>query len=363
LKSIKHASELCWKEEEIVERIGVNTDIFTPDEPICSADFEMIHRAGLHLVELSGFHSSRYSHHNQEQQDDISSACRKYNIRVVSFHSPILPYASEDEEERREAVEEGSAAIKAAYKLGAEIGVGHFGISSQSKKSILEILRRLEGLPIRLAVENEEKVDLTDVMGFIDDIASPRVGMAVDIGHPRDPDGINPFLKADKAFETLKQCGSRVIHVHLHETHIIDHVPPFIGAGNIRWGEVFSALKVIDYPGYFIFEYGNKRENAFIPGSEEEKLQAIISDTPADIVQSVLHGTPEQLAVGRKETDSTSASERQLREYLKTILRKDHKILGKHPAGVIRSVLGATTEELLKATVQFPREFIRRYCR
>ena len=363
MKDNRQDTGLNWTAEEIASRTGVNTDTFYSDKPFGSAEIEMVHQAGLHLLEMSGFFPSMFNHKNQEQQDEIISACRKNNVRIVSFHSPILPYSSENEDERKEAVEEGVANAKVSCMLGAEIFVGHFGLGIQSKRSVLEMAERLEGLPIRLAVENEDDVDVRDVLNFVDEIDSPLVGMVVDIGHPRDADGINPFLKEDIAFKTLEQCGSRVIHVHLHETHIIDHVPPFTGIGNIRWGEVFSALKAINYPGYFIFEYGCKKKNAVLPGSEEEKLQAVISNTPVEIVESALNGTPEQLAANRDESESVHTPEKQLRDYVKTILRMDIKTLGRHPRGIVRNVLGATTEELLKATANFPEEFVRRYCR
>ena len=95
---------------------------------------------------------------------------------------------------------------------------------------------------------------------MVDEIGSDRFGMTVDIGHLRDRDGINPFVKREKARQTLAQCGDRVFHVHLHDSIPVkekpDHRPPLYEGGMIEWGEVFAALKDIGYKGALIFEDG-----------------------------------------------------------------------------------------------------------
>jgi sugar phosphate isomerase/epimerase len=97
-------------------------------------------------------------------------------------------------------------------------------------------------------------------MQIVDAINSDRFGMIIDIGHARDADGINPFIKHTVARKTLAQCGHRVKHVHLHETFDLtkkpDHRPPLHKNGLIEWGEVFAALKDINYTSDFVFEDG-----------------------------------------------------------------------------------------------------------
>ncbi len=116
----------------------------------------------------------------------------------------------------------------------------------------------MEGFRIKLTTENGR--NLRDYMAVVDDINSDRFGMIVDIGHTRDSDGINPFVKKEKARQTLAQCGNRVFHIHLHETFDLeqkaDHRPPLHKNGIIEWGEVFAALKDIDYRGELVFEDG-----------------------------------------------------------------------------------------------------------
>ena len=147
-------------------------------------------------------------------------------------------------------MKEAAAAARVAEDMGASVMVCHFGTSEESKRTVVDMLEELEGSSIRLA--NENGVDLRDYMALVDEVGSDRFGMVVDVGHTRDEDGVNPFIKPDRARETLAQCGPRLIHLHLHDFLERDHVAPM--DGNLQWAEVFGALKDIDYQGLFMFE-------------------------------------------------------------------------------------------------------------
>ncbi len=136
--------------------------------------------------------------------------------------------------------------------------MAHFGCSQGSKRLITELLDKTDGLRIKLTTENGR--DLRPFMAAIDDIKSHRFGMIVDIGHTRDSDGINPFVKEEKARQTLAQCGDRVFHIHLHEVfdqeQKPDHHAPLHENGIVEWGEVFAALRDIGYKDELVFEDG-----------------------------------------------------------------------------------------------------------
>jgi len=337
--------------------------------------------AGIHRLEL---HPVHYAYCKDRQRIEIVEACLKHGVKVSSVHLPISPCDSEDEEERKRAVQQTISAARFGCEVGAEIGVVHLGVSKQSKKSAYEMLDQLQGCPLLLVTENVHERDLRDVMNFVDDIGSNRLAMVVDIGHLRDDDGVNPFFKRDKARDTLAQCGSRVAHVHLHETHIIDHVPPF--NGNIQWGEVFKALKDINYRGTFLFEYihqiampepdpdllesepvkyylwskargkvaGQKNRP---PTPSKESLLKTIQETPPETVQKALGGTPEQMVIDSTEEGFDETPEQRLREELKRIIRQN----GNSGRQIVRYSVGAATDELLGATASFPEEYEKRY--
>ena len=153
--------------------------------------------------------------HSRAHIAEIASECERQGVSVVSIHSPGFLYNSEDEDNRKNAVAEGIVAAKVAEEMGAGVMVCHFQTEEQSEKSITEMLDRLEGYSIKLAIENGR--DLADYTTFVDKIGSDRFGMVVDIGHTRDEDEVNPFIKEDRARETMAQCGERLIHLHLHD--------------------------------------------------------------------------------------------------------------------------------------------------
>ena len=149
--------------------------------------------------------------------------------------------------------------IRFAERIGAGIVVAHLGTNDQSRKTVTEMLDKTKDMRIRLTVENM-RGGLKPYAAFVDKIDADRFGMTVDIGHIRDTDGINPMVKKGRAGDVLAHGGKRIWHLHLHDTFDLktkpDHRAPMHPDGIIEWGEVFTALKAIDYRGIFLFEDG-----------------------------------------------------------------------------------------------------------
>ena len=204
--------------------------------------------------------------HDRAHISQVMSECEKQGVSVASMHSPAFPYNSEEEDSRKNAVSEGVLAAKVAEELGAWVMVCHFRPDEPSEKSVTEMLDQLQGSSIKLAIENGR--DLSEHTTFVDRIGSDQFGMVVDIGHTRDEDGVNPFVKKDRARENMAQCGERLIHLHLHDWVDRDHVSPL--DGSIEWGEVFAAFKDIDYKGVLMFEA------AYPPGQREVSPEYVL---------------------------------------------------------------------------------------
>ena len=142
--------------------------------------------------------------------------------------------------------------------------VCHFQPEEPSEKSVNEMLDQLNGHSIKLAIENGQ--DLADYTAFVDKVGSEQFGMVVDIGHTRDKDQVNPFIKKNRARETMALCGDRLIHLHLHDWIGTDHFSPL--DGEIQWKEIFRALKDINYNGWFMFE-------AAYPPGKRDKIKSL----------------------------------------------------------------------------------------
>ena len=237
--------------EAIQQKLGVSTVAWLPNERFGAREIGMIREAGITRIEICGLMpSAHYDYHNPAQVSEITSECQDQGVAIVAVHGPSLPYNCPYEEVRRAVVKEAVASVRVAEQMGASIFVGHFGTNDHAARTVREMLDCLDGSSIKLTGENGG--DLRDFADFVDRIGSDRFGMVVDIGHTRDVDGINPFIKKDRARETMAMCKHRLFHLHLHDFADTDHYPPF--DGNIQWGEIFSALQDIGYTGEFMFE-------------------------------------------------------------------------------------------------------------
>jgi len=241
--------------ERIRERLGFSTAAIPVDRRIGTKEIATIREAGITRMEICGYYPPpHYDYKDRVQVSEIMAECQKQGISVVSVHGPQIPYACPYEEVRKAVIREAIVSARVAEEMGASIFVAHFGTNYLSEKTVCEMLEQLDGSSIRLTIENGE--DLRDFAAFVDRIGSDRFGMIVDIGHTRDEDGVNPFIKKDRAREVMSLCGHRLFHLHLHDFVDRDHYPPF--DGHIQWDEIFHALWDIDYTGEFMFEPGTR---------------------------------------------------------------------------------------------------------
>ncbi len=256
-----------WTEDEIASRIGASTLALLYkkfSEPLGARHIARWRELGITKMEVG---SSCYDSGNSKQIKEIAVESRNQGVEIVSVHPSSGKFSSAwadgtSEQERRAAVEQAIVEGEAALSMGATILVCHFGTTDFSEKSVHELLDYFKGMPLKLGAENVGKAvsrlqdsdDLRDYAAFVDRINSDQFGMVVDTGHARDPDGINPFIKEGAAYEAISLCGPRVIHLHLHDVGdgADDHLPPM--DGGVKWLEIFSALREIQYKGVLMFE-------------------------------------------------------------------------------------------------------------
>lgn len=145
----------------------------------------------------------------------------------------------------------------------------HFGAGEAAERAVLELMEMIPDSPVVLTTENG--LELGEFVQTAENIDSPKFGIAVDIGHTRDADGVNPFTKNGRARETLAQYGKHLRHLHLHDFIDRDHHAPF--TGNLQWEEVFLALDDIDHSGDFLFEAAFPTEDEVISKTAEVPLR------------------------------------------------------------------------------------------
>jgi sugar phosphate isomerase/epimerase len=252
------SAPLPYTAREISDRLGISTAVYQK-EPLGARHIAAIRAAGINHIELTMI-PQRFDIHNRTQVSEILGECRRQKVAIVSVHGNLQRrYNDPDDEKRQAAATHLLDEIRFAEKAGARILVAHFGTNDQSRKTVTELLEKTRDLNIRLTVENM-RGGLKPYAAIVDKIGSNRFGLTVDIGHIRDTDGINPLTKQDRAGEVFARGGRRVWHLHLHDTFRLktrpDHRAPMHPDGIIEWGEVFAAIKAIDYRGFFLFEDG-----------------------------------------------------------------------------------------------------------
>lgn len=252
------ATRLPYTAAEIAGRLGISMAVFQK-ERLGARHVAAIRELGTQRIELL-MAPTTFDFQDQRQVKEVLTECQKQGVSVVSVHGNLQrKYNDPVEAKRRAAAAALLDEIRFAEQAGAGILVAHFGTDDQARKTVTELLDRTRNLRIRLTVENMGG-GLKPYADFVDRIGSDRFGLTVDVGHARDPDGINPFVKPGRAVDVLKLAGLRVWHLHLHETFNLptkaDHRAPMHPEGIICWDEVFAGLKAIDYRGVFLFEDG-----------------------------------------------------------------------------------------------------------
>jgi len=257
--------KLLLTEEEIRSRLGASTVgiKFAEKEMLSEKHLALFRSLGIFRLEMDADWDTRS---NIKEARQIALSAKNQGLEIVSVHGPAGKFSSAydagiTEEERSRAVKKAILMGEGALEMGASIMVCHFGTTDSSERSVHELLDYFKGTPLMLAGENVGKAvsvlkdsdDVKDFVLFAERINSDRFGLTLDLGHARDSDGINPFIKKECAYNTVALCKQRLVHLHLHDfVNGIDHCPPF--DGEIRWVEIFKALQDMKYSGTFMFE-------------------------------------------------------------------------------------------------------------
>ena len=246
-----------WSAREITDRLGISSSLYKKIG-LGAREIAQIREAGITHLELST--NASFDYRSRNHVSEIARECEIQGINIASFHTMRFPFQSSDEGERQGAVQDALYLAQIAVEMGARILSCHFCADAQTKRSIHEMLEGLEGMPLILAVENVGQVKIADALSMVDEFNSDRFKMLLDIGHERDSDGVNPFVKVEGARAAVAQCGAQLCAVHLHETFArekrVDHGAPLHKDGIIEWGEVFAGLEDIGYRGVLLFEDG-----------------------------------------------------------------------------------------------------------
>ena len=253
-----------WTSDEIRRRLAISTAVFQ-SERLGEREIAQVKAVGIDAVKISIVRRS-FDDQDPKQVSAVLDVCRTCEINVVSVHGPFdLPYYDVSEEAERAVVDGSVGPIGFAEEAGARHYVGHFGNDARSRRMLDALVERTSSMAIVLTTENQTGQPLKPYDDFVVSANHDRVRWTLDIGHARDSDKVNPFVKANSAKVLVDAC-KHVGHTHLHDSFDLptkpDHRPPLHKDGLIRWVDVFEGLHQVGYNGNFVFEDGRGEDAA-----------------------------------------------------------------------------------------------------
>jgi sugar phosphate isomerase/epimerase len=121
----------------------------------------------------------------------------------------------------------------------------------QARKSIEEVFRCMEGMGVKLAVENQLPHilggDIGTLLALIEGLPPAEVGICFDTSHAN-------LYRGQAVQDTFLKLSSRVMTLHISDNygHNDDHF--VVGDGYIDWNSFIGTLIRTDYRGVFLME-------------------------------------------------------------------------------------------------------------
>lgn len=227
----------------------------------------------------------------ERQIDEIGEAAARHGITFSQLHLPFHKNACEELDPRFQTPgfrEDFFLSMKRAYLAGERLGipwaVAHVVTVQDNgfcRKDTFDYNHRYYDEYVEFGIrhgvgtafENLCKVNTPhqkhrycghqdDLIEFVDSFADPMVGICWDFGHAQ-VSGLNQSI-------ALRQVGSRLKCVHIHDNLGVNdsHLIPFTGV--INWHEIVEVLAEIGYTGVLSMEPGGRAVN--VPRAMQEQF-------------------------------------------------------------------------------------------
>jgi len=200
------------------------------------------------------------AHPEQVNLFETRKALKDFQLEIIGHTAYYLPLASPYESLRKTALEEMRRALDVFAELGAKkmtvhpdksivFAVGTKGVLQRNLQSLREIEELARPLSIQVLLENMDRIfntveQIREALSLM-----PGLGFHLDVGHA------NLNVERNRTGEFLQAFRDRLVHVHLSDNFGKSedlHLP--LGAGNIDWKKMISALKGTGYDGTITLE-------------------------------------------------------------------------------------------------------------
>jgi len=266
------ASNGFYSADDIRSRLGVSTYVIDETIPMNSESLRLIADAGISGVEIID-RREQFLEEDRATMEGIVAGCREVGLRILSFHSRSVQFHTLGVEAE---VERCRRMIDHLLDVGGNVWGTHCRIEDpETTEGYARLAEIYEGTDLSLVVENfTQGQTIQAVIDWVDTMNHPRIGMILDVGHERTPEGEDVMTFPGESTRILNAIGPRLRHIHLHDfLDGRDHHRPF--TGGLQRVEVFRGLRAIDYAGAFLFEPAPWGETADIlqsVGSVPEKI-------------------------------------------------------------------------------------------
>ncbi|MEO1668444.1 MAG: sugar phosphate isomerase/epimerase family protein [Chloroflexota bacterium] len=248
-----------------------------PGESLTEENLKLIKAAGILDLEVGAFFDWKRPKNDLQA---LANMVRDMGMNVHSFHQSGFKTLlnTPDDPGYKASLDECIAQAEALAVFEPEIMVIHVAtptvpsdeiardVLQRSGQSLDEFGQMCQQFGVKPAVENSPIANsISYNLRLIPYTTPDYVGLTIDAGHVH--------CTGHDAVTSIKQAGSRLIHLHIADNHGPEegdvHLIPH--EGTVDWAGVYNALIEIDYPGVFMYELVHR------PGPEQVLQQVMAS--------------------------------------------------------------------------------------
>jgi D-psicose/D-tagatose/L-ribulose 3-epimerase len=240
-------------------KLAMNMLLWTDDitDPRHQGLLEMLAEAGYDGIEVPVFARDPAPYETLAQR----LAALQLTPLALTAPTPETNPISRDPDQRRRALDRSLDSLRCASALGAEILAGPFQaaptVFSGAAPTADEHRWAVEGLRTLAEAADQRGVtlaieSLNHFEHYLTTTASETAAMCREVDHPRCRmlyDTFHAHMEEKDLREAITGCADVLAYVHLSES---DRSTP--GSAQVDWATTFTALRQIDYAGWFTIE-------------------------------------------------------------------------------------------------------------
>jgi sugar phosphate isomerase/epimerase len=247
-------------------------------QPIFS-QLEEVKKSGIEKLEIWGNTPEHFNYSARAQIRKLQNLLNKYQLKVISFHTPIsFNFSLLEKNAEEKLLPIMFKGINILKEFQGKLLVLHLRMGevpaeapekrfSFSRKALSSLLKYAQEREIKIGLENtiQPPKNVAEIRSVIKKLNHSGLGLCYDIGH----DVLDKRKEAPFNFSF-----QNVFNIHLSDNDLKEDLHLPLGKGKIAWSKFFKKLKQENYQGYLTLELHPTLE---IKESIEASCQALLS--------------------------------------------------------------------------------------